>query len=53
MKNNKQFLFINKQMNRIKRLRKFDNISHKENDLLRLNMVMFIKDIVKKFIKKA
>ena len=36
MKQTEEFFLINKQRNRIKRFRKFENISHKENDFIEI-----------------
>tara|TARA_Y100000589_G_scaffold163572_1_gene155469 strand:+ start:193 stop:444 length:252 start_codon:yes stop_codon:yes gene_type:complete len=36
MKKNEEFFLINKQRNRVKRFRKFENISNKENDFIEI-----------------
>ena len=36
MKKTEEYFLINKKRNRVKRFRKFENISHKENDFIEI-----------------
>tara|TARA_B100001287_G_C22212635_1_gene313199 strand:- start:153 stop:404 length:252 start_codon:yes stop_codon:yes gene_type:complete len=47
MKKTEEFFLINKQRNRLKRFRKYENISHKENDFMEIDFGYIFKTSTK------
>lgn len=51
MKRTEEFILINKQSNRVKRFKKFENINHKENDFIEITYGCVYKSSSKPFYK--
>ena len=47
MKKTEEFFLINKQRNRLKRFRKYENIAHKENDFMEIDFGYIFKTSTK------
>ena len=47
MKKTEEFFLINKQRNRLKRFRKYENIAHKENDFMEIDFGYIFKSSTK------
>ena len=53
MKKTEEIFLINKERNRVKRFRKFENISNIENDFIEIEYGCVVKVLVSPFIREA